>query len=276
MPSTVAVIPNGIAWVDTRTATVWAYTPGSNPEPIGRNVEATILRGIKDSKTCFASYAGKPAEYTLCNPRVGSQLVTTWTYNFRTKSWAEGEYLNIVSLDDIELATGTIVGGGIAIDDLVGTIDQLVGTIDQLVANNTVGGTTVANARVFGRNDGEILYETENAYDDAGTQFETLIDSKVFTIPTDDIHVSELRLEFLKKAPGTMEIHWSKDGGKTFTLYKTVADTYMPVDKATIVKTFGPLKTRNYVWRIRATSGSFDVISFEILISRAGKSVTGT
>lgn len=275
VPSSVAVIPNGLAWLDTRTGTVWAYTPGGAPEPIGRSIEANLLRGVDDPSQCFGSYASKPNEYTVAIPRAGSTLVTTWTYNFRTKAWAEGEYESITSIDDIELATGGVVGSGLTIDDLIGTIDQLVGNIDELgPAGPVVGPDIIANVRLFGKSNGDVLLEDETVDTDNGTEFETLIDSKTFQIPTDDMMVMELRLEFLKKLAGSFEIYWSKDGGKTFSLYRTVADTYIPIGESKIVKTFGPMKARNYVWRIRATEGAFDILAFEVLVSQSGKSIT--
>lgn len=274
VPNSVAVIPNGLAWLDTRTGTVWAYTPGGQPEPIGRPIESTILKGFDNPETCFGSYSNKHAEYEIAIPRAGSNLVTTWTYNFRTKAWAEGERDNISCIDDIEIVVGANIVNQLRIDDLIGTIDGLVGTIDQLVSSSSSGPETIANVRIYGKKNGDAMIEDETADTDAGTAFETLIDSKVYTIPTNDTYIAELRIEFFKRLAGGFEIYWSRDGGATFTLWRTVTNAQIPLDKAQLVHTFGPLDARQYKWRIRATAGAFDLLSYEIKILQAGKSVT--
>lgn len=264
-PNTIAVIPNGLAWLDTRTNTVWAYTPGAAPEPIGRAVESTILKGIDDPQACFGSYNGKHAEYTVAIPRAGSNLVTTWSYNFRTRTWVEGEYFDITSIDDIELATGV---QGLIIDDLIGTIDDLLGTIDELSPSSTGSIST----RLFGKSNGDIVEEDPNTDTDAGTEFEMLIGSKIFSLPTDDSYIVELRIEFIQFIQGEIEIHQSDDGGFTYQLWRTLPFDFFSLNVPQIAKVFGPLKCRKYAWQLRATKGAFEILSFEILFGRSGES----
>lgn len=277
IPSSVAVIPNGIAWADTRSGSIWSFTPGEAPVQIGAAIEDEIFRGFSDPTSIFSGYKKKRREYTIAIPRAGSSLVTTWTYSFITKAWWEGEYSQISCVSDIELIVGdNPILNPLMIDDLVGMIDDLVGTIDQLVATAGSGAETVANVRLFGRTDGETLIEHPDAVDDAFGSFETLIDSKIFQLPTDDEYIGELRLEFLKHKTGTIELYYSKDNGKTFTLHRTVTNSQLSIGKGTIVKAIGPLNQRTYVWRVRATTGAFDILSFEILTGKSAKSVTGS
>lgn len=263
-PSTIAVVPNGLAWLDIRTGTVWVYTPGSPPVPIGRPVEANIIKGVDDPKLCFGSYNGKNAEYTVAIPRASSTLVTTWTYNFRTQAWVEGEYDGISSLNDIELSNA---GGGLTIDELVGLIDQLLGNIDDLSPSSTT-----INSRVFGRTDGELVLEDITATTDAGRTFNTEIVSKSFVIPSDDTYVAELRIEFIQRAIGEMRIYQSKDGGDSWILYRTVTPTYLTLEKPQIVKIKKPLKARRYSWKVEADEGLFEIMNFIVRVSAAGES----
>lgn len=264
-PDTIAVVPNGLAWLDIRTGTVWLYTPGTAPVPIGRPVESNIIKGVDDPRMCFGSYDGKNAEYTICIPRASSTLVTTWTYNFRTQAWAEGEYDGISSLDDISLSNA---GGGLTIDELVGTIDQLLGTIDELSPSSVT-----LNSRVFGRTDGELVLQDEIAQTDAGRAYHTEIISKSFSIPKDDVYVCALTIEFIKRGDGSIRIYQSKNGGDDWTLYRTVANDYLTLEKRQIVNIKKPVRARKYAWKIEADDGLFDILSFQVKVQGAGESV---
>lgn len=262
-PDTIAVVPNGLAWLDIRTGTVWMYTPGAAPVPIGRPVEANIINGVDNPQSCFGSYNGKHAEYTVAIPRAASTLVTTWTYNFRTQAWTEGEYSGISSLNDLELSN---IGGGLTIDELVGTVDQLIGAIDDLSPS-----TTTLNTRVFGRTDGELLIEDENVDSDGGQPFHTEIISKSFVIPQDDVYIAELRIEFIKKIAGEMRLYQSKNGGEDWILYRTVGENYLATEKHQIVKIKKPLKARRYAWKIEADEGKFEIVNFIVKVSSGGE-----
>lgn len=263
-PSTIAVVPNGLAWLDIRSGTIWQYTPGAPPVPIGRPIEANVIRGVDDPRTCFASYNNKNAEYTVAIPRASSTLVTTWTFNFRTQAWTEGEYLSISSLDDLALSN---VGGGLTIDELVGTIDQLIGAIDDLSPSSAT-----INSKVFGRADGELVLEDITADTDAGTVYTTQIVSKSFTIPKDDVYVVELQIEFIKRKAGEMRIYQSKDGGNTWILYRTIATSYLVLEKPQIIKIKKPLKARRYSWKVEADAGLFEIMNFIVRVSDSGES----
>lgn len=268
-PNSVAVIPNGLTWLDTQTKSVWAFVPGGNPERIGAPIERDILKGLDDPANCFAGFDPIENEYTVAIKRAGSTLVTTWTYNFSTKAWTEGEYDGISSVDNVELVNSTLLSS-LKIDDLIGKIDTLVGVINDLVPSGS--SVSVGNVRLFGKTNGDILVEDESSDTDAGSAFETLIDSKTFSVPSDDQLVQELRIEFVQRKAGSLQILWSDDGGKTFMLYRTVPVLQLPLDKSKIIRTFGPLQARQYTWRVKATDGAFEILSFEIIISKGGDS----
>lgn len=264
-PNSVGVIPNGLAWLDTRTKTIWAYSPGSSPERIGFNIERDLLKGIDDAGNCFGSYSSVNNEYTICLPVAASDTVREWTYNFNTRSWVYGERKFTSCIEDLDLGTG-----GITIDELVGTIDELIGTIDDLSPSNIN-----VNTRIFGRTDGEIMYEDKVAETDAGTTFTTIIDSKSFSLPTLEQNVCEYKLELFINVGGAIGIYFSKNGGATddsFKLVRTIAKGSLQQGKPQIITIKRPQKCRKFAWRLVAIEGQFDVINYELITSQSNSS----
>lgn len=264
-PNSVGVIPNGLAWLDTRSKTIWAYSPGSAPERIGFNIERDLLKGIDDPGNCFGSYSSINNEYTICLPVAATSVVREWTYNFNTKSWCYGERNLTSCIEDLDLGTG-----GITIDELIGTIDNLIGTIDDLSPSNIN-----VNTRIFGRQDGEIMYEDQVAETDAGTVFETVIDSKSFSMPTQEQNVSEFKLELFINVGGQIKIYFSKNGGATddsYKLIRTIAKGSLEQGKPQIITIKRPQKCRKFAWRLVSSEGQFDVINYELITSGSNSS----
>lgn len=267
-PSSAVLAINGLIWFDSRTGTVWAYSPGSQPEPIGRPIERTIRNSLDDPRRVFGSYSPTPNEYTLAVPVVGNKIVKTYTYNFRTKAWITDEYYDICSINDTDYASASIT-----VDELVGTIDSQTVTIDELAPSNPL-----TTARLLGRNDGEILQEDANAVNDAphtdgndGT-YSMQIVSKAFNLPVNDVIVAELRIEYQAKVAGTFEIQYSKTGGTQddWIVAKTV--TPQIVDKPVLLRFRKQVKARRYAWRLVATQGIFDILSYEVHVYRSAES----
>jgi hypothetical protein len=194
-----------------------------------------------------------------------SSIVKEWTYNFNTKSWCYGERKFTSCIEDLDLGTG-----GLTIDELVGTIDDLIGTIDDLSPSNIN-----VNTRIYGRTDGEIMYEDKVAETDAGTVFTTIIDSKTFSMPTLEQNVSEFNLELFINVGGEIKVYFSKNGGATDASYKlvrTITKGALEQGKPQIITIKRPQKCRKFAWRLVSSEGQFDVINYEILTSRSTSS----
>jgi len=271
-PHSATVILGGVAWLDTRTAGVYAYTPGGELDRIGQNVESEIIKNVTDPKNIFGSYNPVFNEYTVCIPQVGSTLVRAWTYNFRTKAWVFSEYDSITSLDDTDLGTA-----GTTIDQLVGSIDNLQGTIDSL-------SPTAVNisTRLFGKNTGDILLENPNADRDAqltptsandGLIYETVLATKTFNIPEVDTYIAQVRIDYRPIKQCTLTLEYSKDGGDTDGSWK-VAKSVTPVliNKTQLLIFNKNIKTRKFAFRVRASNGLFELVAFEIHVYPGGKS----
>lgn len=264
-PNSVGVIPNGLCWFDSRTRTIWAYTPGSAPERIGFNIERDLLKGIDDPGACFGSYSSINNEYTLCLPRAATSIVSEWTFNFNTKSWVYNERDLTSCVEDLDLGTG-----GITIDELIGTIDELIGTIDDLSPSNVN-----VNTRIFGRMDGEIMYEDKLAELDVDKVFTTIIDSKSFRMPTLSQNVQEFKLELFINVGGKIDIYFSKNGGATddsYRLVRTIPKGSLQQGKPQLITVKRPQRCRNFAWRLVSSEGQFDVINYEIITSKSNTS----
>jgi len=269
-PYSAQIIGNAIAWLDRRTGSVYAWQPGSNPEPIGRPIETSLLNNIDDPSTIFSSYDNTQNEYSVCIPQVGSDWVAVWTYNLRTKAWVKNEYYAITAIDDIDLSTAGITIdqlGDIAIDDLSGTINSLSPT------------GNIITTRVFGRDDGSIAQIDTNADMDAphtvypsGISYETSLISKAFAIPEKDIYVAEVVIEYQCSKPGTLSLKYSKSGGvaSDWIVAKDITVTDLGKPKLFIFRKF--IRTRKFAFRFSTSDGLFDVLSFEIHAYPSGKS----
>jgi hypothetical protein len=272
------IFGSSLAWLDRRTATVYVWTPGGQPEPIGRPVERTLLDGINDPKGVFGSYDPIHNEYSVCIPLVGSDVVACWTYNFRTQAWTYNEYLGLSSFDNTELATG-----GVTIDELVGTIDDLVGTIDELSPFDEAVHETV-----LGRTDGSLMIFDETVDTDApfgflthtGGQrsitpvvFETDIIFKTFDIPDFDLVIQRFIIEYINRLGGDINFLYSLDGNDTNQFWRGARTiTAAQLDSKLLFKYVKAIRSRKFTMRITATSGRFDLTRYEVYAVPSGNS----
>lgn len=267
-PYSAKITSNGLTWADRRSATVWHYTPGDAPQPIGRPVEKTLMDAIDDENLIFASYDPIQNEYTVCIPLVGSSDVVAWTYNFRTQAWTKDIYEGISIISDADLGTAVL------------TIDQLQGTIESLTGDiNSLGpAQAVIPTRSFGREDGEVTLQDDDAtldppFNASSGEYDTVLLSKAFTLPTDDIYVAEVRIELLPIAGGTVTLNYSKNGGKTIsTQSKSRTFTGDEIDKSQIFTWTKQIKCRRFAWQLSAPSGQFHITSYEVHVYKSGES----
>lgn len=270
-PYSAQITGTSISWLDRRTGTVYDWTPGQAPQPIGRPIEASILANVDDPQTIFSSYDPYVNEYSICIPQAGSKYVNVWTFNKRNNTWVRNEYYALTSIDDVDLATA-----GLTIDQLGDVpIDQLTGNIDDLSPTSKIIST-----RTFGRDDGSVAQIDVNADLDAahtdfvlGIEYETQMVSKAFQIPEDDIYIAEIRIEYESKRGGTFTLDYSKNGGATpesWRFAKTVTPRILGEPRLLIMRR--PIKCRKFAWRLTTKAGLFDTLSYEIHVYPSGKS----
>jgi len=269
-PYSAAITQNSITWADRRTGTIWSYTPGAEPIPIGRPIENHLFDGLSDSARIFGSADPIQNEYTVCIPQVSGNFVICWTWNFRTQSWDKDEYEAITIASNADLPTAVTT-----IDELPGTIDGLSGTIDSL--SPTQINTPV---RAFGRSDGEIVLETQDdnlcvdpPFSGSLGTYQTELLSKSYTLPSDDVYIAEIRVDIIPRAAGAVTFEYSKDGGKTLnTVSKTIVIPASRIGKPTNIHWIRQIKCRKYAWRLTASTGQFDVVAYEVHVYKSGES----
>lgn len=268
-PYSAVVALNNLCWLDTRTKTVWAYAPNSQPEPIGRNVEKDILRAIDDKEKVFAGYNPIENEYSIAIPLSGATSITRiWTFNFRTKAWSYDEFENVSRIADIPFASA-----GTAIDDLPGTINQLAGQINDLSPTEEN-----EHVRMYGRSDGEIITEDENTYTDpavsgspdptSGT-YTTELASKEFELQELDAYFSKILIKVRPHASGTVTLWYSKDE-KDYVEAKSKTFVASEIGRGVFIRLHKMLHCRRLSWKLTASNGYFDVEGFEVKIYPSG------
>ena len=265
-PYSAQIVGSSIGWLDRRTATAYLWTPGQQPQPIGRPIERTILENVKDAKLIFSSYNPITNEYAICIPEATTNFVDVWTFNLRNNAWTKNVYYRLTSIDDVAVGSP-----GLTIDQLgTKTIESLTGTINELS-----GQAAPVSTRVFGRSDGTIMQEDNLANTDAphedfpllsGMEFETVITSKEFTIPRNDIYVAEIRIEYRATRPSSMTIDYSKTGGgensNDWQSFKSIVPTVIGTPQLLIVRRM--VRCRQFAWRLRAKAGDFEILSYEV------------
>jgi len=257
------VIPGGLAFVDTLSSTVWTYSIGGGIERIGEPVEKDLIKAINDPRQVFGSYDGISAEGSWVLPIAGSTALRVWTFNFRTKAWVYDETDGLSAIADIDSPFSSTL----TFDDLAGTFDSLVGTFDELVNTQAAGRPS----RFYGYTSGEILQETESAIDDNGIAFTMDLQSKEFAAPSVDAYFVEIRVEFISKVAGTLNLFYSRDNGKTWISAKSAS---MTPDVLGLLRYIRHIKSRTLRWRLTASDGQPSILGYEIHVQPSGKSRT--
>jgi hypothetical protein len=258
-PYSSAPFEGGLCFFDPRTSTVWAYPIGGQPESIGRPIDKELSKNIDDPQNIFGSYNPIENEYIVFIPVVGSDLVKAWTFNFRTKSWSYDEVADICCADDPDVSAGYT-----AIDDLLGIINNLTGTIDELSPTNKT-----ISSRILGKTDGDILQELTTATDDAGTEFVTELESKLFEAPEDDIVVVEIRAEIYAIKQCELKLYISKNK-RDYQLLRT--STINELEKTVLFKYKKQFKARQFSFKITGTGGKFSFMKYEVHAFISGES----
>lgn len=263
-PYSVQVTKYGLAWLDRRSRTVWSYTPGDQPVPIGRPVEKSILANITDPDIIFSGYDPIEDAYSVSIPAVGSMIVPTWTYYFKEEAWTYNEYVNITSYDNVELLTATV-----SIDDLVGSMDGLVGSFDSL--SPVLAGE---ERRIFGFVAGELATPEPLEDIDWNSTVNSEMNSKTFVVPASDIYVAVIVVEYILTRFGQMGIWYAPDGGVNQSSF-IFGESYTPdpttFGKPQIAVFRKVVHSRRYAFSIRATSGDWQILGYEVWVTTAGE-----
>lgn len=256
-----------LMFLDSRMRDLVVYTPGSNVETIGLPVRNTILATVANADFIFSTYLISEQEYYIAVAENGT--VKIWIFNFITKAWTYDERPLLTSLNVVDGFSDYT-----SFDDLTGTFDALAGTFDEL----SVTPVEVPKL-IFGFDNGKITQEDPTKQDDesegaiAGTPlvetFEFEFRSKEFKEAKTDITVNRLEIEYQATVDGVVTLEFSKNGGETFILAKSVPFT---TGKVNILKFKKQIKTRRFMWRVRATTGKFDLLGYELDIIGSGES----
>lgn len=253
-PNSVQKIPNGLMWYDKRTSMVYEYLIGQQqPAEVGTAVINAIAEMVNDPSQIFSSYDPLEDEYMLAVPSGVSDVIRVWTYNRRTKAWWYDEYTKLSTITNAAFRTSTI-----KIDDLVGKIDNLVGTIDEL--SPSVENTT----RFLGFDNGHIGHVEPLDDTDVGTPTEMSIISKTYKMPVVDMYVGQFRVEYQPLFAGEFTVSYSKDGGETFTEYKTTRFTTADVGKRKLATYTKNINCRQFTWKLTSSAGIFDLLNYEV------------
>lgn len=261
-PFSICMIGDGLAWLDTRTKTVYAYSPNGSLEPIGRPIERTLLDAVDNPESIFSSYDPVENEYAIHIPLVGGG-VRSWTYNRRDTAWTYDERDDATFVGDTELGTGFT-----SIDELgTKTIDSL-GTV---TINDLSPSNTSASIHVIGRADGEIGIVSDNIDIDGDVEYTTDIISKVFNVPQSMVMIAELKIEFVFRLGGSVQFWYSKTGGQgidPWILHKTYKATEL--NKPILLRLKKAIRCRRFAWRVTSTSGIWDIINYELYAYPSG------
>ncbi len=242
---------NGIIWYDRRTNQIFDYTIGQSPTPIGDGIRSLLGSRVTGTNLVQGTYDPINDRYHLLVFSNTSATTTVFVYDFRTQAWSYDEFANFYSISALDASAPALM-----IDDLAGNIDDLIGNIDDLI-NSQVNQANL----YYGSTTGE-LYEEDNSADtDDGASFSTVMASKVYNLPTDDISVSRLLFKLDVRRPGSFDLEYSRDGGVTWTAYKTVT---LATSGRHIITAPKQITTSEYSWRITSTAGLFDIIEYRI------------
>lgn len=263
-PYSAAVLPGGLGWVDARTQKVYVYQPGPNggePASIGDAIKNDLFRSITEHHDVVGSYSTRHNRYTVMLPMIGSNYRKLWTFDFEAKGWTYEEKENITSINDIDTLSAPVF-----IDDLPGFIDDLTGYIDDLG-----GSVDSASVRVFGFNDGSIQYEDEGAITLNGTPFTSSITTKDFQWPVVTTSFVKAKFEFNIITPVTINLAYSRDLGKTWTIAKSV--TY-PEPGMNVFVYQKLIRSRKLTYKIYSTNGMWELLDYEIHGVGSGEVIT--
>lgn len=258
-PDSIAKIPSGVVFADSRTSGIYVYGIGGSIDKISDPIKSDIFNSITDPTLLFGGYNQNTNEYSVGVGSNTSTLVREWIFNFDSKAWSYDEYDNISIITNLDFASG-----GITIDDLVGTIDNLVGTIDALGAGKTA-------TKFYGRTDGELLFDSSTVDKDNAVAFTSELRSKDFTLPSNKRYINKLHIEYIPRFIGNINVSYSKDGGITWILWRTVVIGNVDLNTYEEMVCKKNIMCRRFMFKIESTAGRFEVLKYAIYGDEGGE-----
>lgn len=252
----------GVAFLDTRTRSVYLYGLDNTVTVISDAIKNDLLSSINDPSVVFATYNQGTNEYSLCVPSGTSTIVREWIFNFDSKTWSYNE------LDSISLvATLDFASGGVTIDELIGTIDSLVGTIDSLTPGKTV-------TKFYGRTDGELLFDNNLVDQDNLVNFTSEYRSKDFQLPAFKRYVNRLHITYVPRFPaGNLTIEYSINGGVSWNTWKVVSWVAGDLNTYKYIVCKKNILTKRFTFRISSSAGFFELIEYAVFGDPSGENV---
>lgn len=253
-PDSIAQTKAGITWYDRRSNQVYTYEVGGTPKSIGYTIRKELKNTIRDNTLVQGSYDPIGNRYHLTIPSSSSDTSIIYVFDFETQSWVYDERYRVSGVFPLDEAKNNLV-----IADLVGVIADLVGVIADL-SNITISPSVIT----YGHIDGMLTQDDDTAETDNGSVFESIIKSKVFALNPSDLSVNRLLMKLVPIRPGSMQVYFSRNGGQTFTLYKSVSLPISDIGKRRIVEFNKHITTSEFAWKIVSSSGSFDLNEYRI------------
>jgi len=254
-PDSITQSANGVTWYDYRSNNVYTYEIGSSPLRIGDAVRKSIKDSITDNLLLQGSFDPVGHRYHLCIPNSGSNTTIVYVFDFDTASWVKDERYLLNGVFPIDEITQTLT-----YDELVGSYDDLVGDYNDL-SDASISPSVIT----YGLKNGVLLQDDSASDTDNGEIFTSEIISKVFALQKQNISVTKLLLKYRPKRMGNLEVFFSRNGGDSFELYKTVTFGIADLGKRKILTCFKNITTSEYVWKIQSTVGSYEILEYRIL-----------
>lgn len=253
-PDSIAQTKNGLTWYDYRSNQVYTFEIGGSPIPIGFAIRNELRELVTDNKTIQGSYDPVGNRYHLCIPSSNSSSTVVYVFDFETATWVKDIRIDCNGVFPVdEIATD------LTYDDLPGTYDDLVGSYDDLSAISVSPSTIV-----YGNKDGVLLQDDDTVDGDGPDLVYSFLQSKVFALDNKNMSVSQLVLKIVPKRAGSIAIFYSRSGGYTIDLYKTVPISYLDVGKRKIITCNKQITTSEFSWKIVSVYGSYDLLEYRI------------
>lgn len=260
IPYSLSITPHGAVWYDQRLSDFFHLDIlKGEAHKIGTRVGRIVFDQIADINQTFSAYNPVENEYMFGIIQSSSTIVKVWCWNELTDAW---------TYDELDKATGIWFSStstpGVVINALTGKINALVGKI------NALSTTIVRPTQLVGLSTGDILKDNPSLDTDNGAVYETVIASKTITYPSIVTYVTECRLDYIPKGAGIVTIEFSLDSGLTWKTYKTKTLS-SSVGKREIITCTKHIRARNFTWRVRCSTGLFELIGFEVQAYKGDK-----
>lgn len=277
LPGTATQILNGIVWADNGSQNVYVYQVGTDkPEKIGTPINNLLFHDIAISSRVTSTYNVNEEVYSIIINFATTSQCRVYSYSFKTNKWWREEFYEISTIND-----GSVTSNNLTIDDLIGTIDQINGTIDSLVSATTLGRRLYADStrRIILVENPDVTTDYRFTGTNSTRNIDRILYSKRYEQTQNDFLFTRFRLTLRLEIVNTTSnliIEFSKDGGVTWTTYKTIPASMLPVGQDYLITCSKTVRCKTFEWRLRSSDGiPLTVSDYEIIGSSSGFSKAG-